>query len=332
MKGFIRGGVTAAALLVCLLFAFYSNDVSNLSAKDVETHKSTLLKKESHCLTFEDDMDRRVAEASNVIVVMPAKAGGSTMKRFIQHCYPDIEYDERPFHTRTGLQKFISSSLDLPKLIHSHIIDSDHLIRLIKTVPDDFLIIFVYREESDRKVSALKQVLDYRGCSRKDRYKTLQPTIKRNETHCVYEDEEEILKSAVGEGIFEIGRNINGILSCDTHDAIEDTNPNLMMMSVSQINQLQPILAKYHCPEILPKLPINWNIASDKKEWVYVRTRENGAEVKLEEWAKSKKQFLDWAYNTDEEIQKFCRAKTRKLQNEMNRCNDQLIDLRRNEV
>ena len=354
MKEFVRGGVTAVALLVCPLAAFYSNyalylsakdvethkltfnskDVSNVSAKDVETHK-TLLNNESHCLTFEDDMNRRVADASNVIVVMPAKAGGSTMRRFINHCYPGIEYNERPFHTNTGLHKlqsFISSSLHLPKLIHTHIAFDSILIRLIKTVPDDFLIIFVYREESDRKVSALKQVLDDRLCGRKDPHKTLQPTIKRNETHCVYEDEEEILKSAVGEGIFEIGRNINGILSCDTHDAIEDTNPNLMMMSVSQINQLQPILAKYHCPEILPKLPINWNIASDKKEWVYVRTRENGAEVKLEEWAKSKKQFLDWAYNTDEEIQKFCRAKTRKLQNEMNRCNDQLIDLRRNEV
>jgi len=320
--------IAAAALLVVYtLFASYNIDVSNLLARDVETHKSTLLEKEPHCLTFEDDMDRRVAEASNVVVVMPPKASGSSMIAFMNHCYPDNGFEDF-----TNLQRYMSSSLDLPKVLSRHTSSDTDLIRLLKNVPDDFLVVFVYREESDRKVSAVKMIAQSRFCDGMGKHFLKEPTMTKNETHCVIEDEEQLLQSTVGKGFYEVGPDVNSILSCNTYDAIEITNPNLMMMNFRQVDQLQPILAKYHCPKLLKRLPLHTNIASNKRDWVYVRTRENGAEVKLEEWAKSKKQFLDWAYNTDEKVQKFCRAKTRKLQNEMNRCNDQLIDLRRNEV
>ena len=273
-------------------------------------------------------MDWRVAEASNVVVVSPPKSSGTTMRVFMNNCYPDHGFED----VKTNLQRFISSSLDLPKLLSSHISFDKHLIHLLKNVPDDFLVIFVYREESDRKASAVKMVAQSRYCDGEGRHIFEEPTMTKNETHCVIEDEEQLLQMTEGKGPYEVGPDVNSILSCNTYDAIEITNPNLMMMNFRHVDQLQPILAKYHCPELLPQLPFRNNIASTKRDWVYVRTRENGAEVKLEEWAKSKKQFLDWAYNTDEKVQKFCRGKTRKLQNEMNRCSDQLVDLRRNEV
>jgi hypothetical protein len=288
--------------------------------------------KEPTCLTFDDAVARRVTEADQVFITMPAKASGTTLKHFAQQCTKTIRQPDNFINKEDARKDFMSSTMNLPKIIASHVHPAlGSLTRLAQTTPNDVLTIFIYREESERKVSAIKHVVESRLCTKE----MGQPDFKaedyvhitKNETACVIESETEFMHNVVEKGLFEIGYDTNVILSCDLYDAIDDNNPNMLMINYKQVDQLQEVLAKRHCPELLDELPLHANVANQKREWAYIRTHENGAEVPLAEWAKSKQHLWNWAFDATKVGDKTCRSRTRHLEKELFSCGDQVTDM-----
>ena len=287
---------------------------------------SEVKEKEPKCLTFEEDVERRISEAAQVFVTMPAKASGTSMKAFGHKC-ANFHYQDNFINDKEGIKDFLSSAIDLPKLIVSHSYWDTTLIRLAENTPNDVLNIFLYREESDREVSSIKQVVD-RFCDAgipnvdvNDFY-----PMTKNETHCIVESELDLINNVIENNLWEIGVDTDSLLSCSLYDAIDNNNPNMLMVNYKQVDRLQEVLAKHLCPEVLDDLPLRMNAANQKREWVYVRTHKTGDLVSLDEWTKSKKQFWNWAFD-DKSGKKRCRARTRELEKRMFSCEDQVADM-----
>lgn len=320
-----------------LFISFQPWQNANVVTRTKETRSLALgdnVRKELKCLTFEEDVNRRISEAKQVFVTMPAKAGGSSLKRFGKRCNKS-EFDDNFINDDYKVKDFMSWSMDLPKVVVAHSYLDETIIRLAQTTPNDVLTIFIYREESERKVSSIKHVVQSRFCDGLgmpgfDHVKDYVH-VKKNETHCVIEDEAELMKNIIERPLWEVGYDTDVILSCELYDAIDDNNPNILMVNYKHVDELQGVLAKHHCPEIQHLLPLHDNVASQKNNWAYIKTRETGEEVPLAEWAKSKQQLWSWAFDSREKIGKFCKGKTRKLEKEMFRCEDQVADLRRRE-
>jgi hypothetical protein len=293
---------------------------------ELKTKKEEL---EPKCLTFEEDVERRISTANQVFVTMPAKASGTSMEEFGRRC-TNFDYPDDFINDPNGevIKNFLLSGLDLPKLIVSHLYRVDPLIRLVETTPNDVLNIFLYREESDREVSAIKEVVD-RYCYENKRgsvdVTTLYPMTK-NETHCIVESEVDLINNLIERNLFEISCDTESLLSCSLYDAIDSNKPNMLMVNYKHANKLHEVLAKSLCPEVLDDLPIRSNDANQKRDWIYVRSQKTGELVPLDKWAKSKKQFWNWAFD-DKSGKKRCRARTRELEKRMFSCEDQVADM-----
>ena len=252
------------------------------------------------------------------------------MEEFGRRC-TNFDYPDDFINDPNGpevIKNFLLSGLDLPKLIVSHLYRVDPLIRLVETTPNDVLNIFLYREESDREVSAIKEVVD-RYCYENKRgsvdVTTLYPMTK-NETHCIVESEVDLINNLIERNLFEISCDTESLLSCSLYDAIDSNKPNMLIVNYKHANKLHGVLAKYFCPEVLDDLPIRSNDANQKRDWVYVRSHKIGELVPLDKWAKSKKQFWNWAFD-DKSGKKRCRARTRELEKRMFSCEDQVADM-----
>ena len=62
---------------------------------------------------------------------------------------------------------------------------------------------------------------------------------------------------------YEIGGSVRNILSCELFDLIRENDPNILFMEYSKQDELQRILAKGNCPELIPKLPMHKNMSGD---------------------------------------------------------------------
>ena len=239
-----------------------------------------------------------------------------------------FDYRDNFINGPKAIKKFLYSGLDLPKFIASHLYQVDPLIRLVETTPNDVLNVFLYREESDREVSSIKQVV-HQYCDENKRgpidVMTLYPMTK-NETHCIVESEADLINNVIERNLFKIGFDTESLLSCSLYDAIDSNKPNMLIVNYKHANKLHGVLAKYFCPEVLDDLPIRSNDANQKRDWIYVRSQKTGELVPLDKWAKSKKQFWNWAFD-DKSGKKRCRARTRELEKRMFSCEDQVADM-----
>ncbi len=76
--------------------------------------------------------------------------------------------------------------------------------------------------------------------------------VEVNSTHCNL-DEHPVIQ-LIKERVFEI-KPIQ-LDNCDAHAAFEENDPNLVFIHYKQVDKLQPLLAKHHCPEILDQVPL----------------------------------------------------------------------------
>lgn len=282
----------------------------------------------STCLSFDEDVDRRIAEAKQVFITMPAKAAGSSLKKFADKC-TNFHYLDNFIISPPHILAFLSKSRDLPSIIVSHIPDHKALVRLAETSPRDVLTIFVYREESERKVSAIKHVVEscfcHDSCWPRVNITDYGVSVQKNETACVIYNERRLIHNVIKKNKWEIGFDTNNILSCPLHEAIDDNAPNMIMTNYKQADRLQKVLAKHHCPDLMSEVPTRINFSKDKTVNAFVHTEDDG-DVPLTEWVESKRVFFDWALQ-EQSDDKTCKSRTRQLENNMFSCDDEAISL-----
>jgi len=110
-----------------------------------------------------------------------------------------------------------------------------------------------------------------------------------------------------------------------------------VFLHYKQVNKLQTLLAKHHCPELLDELPIEVNVAEDKELKVFLHIgkddvsnaasieelfHEKGA-VRIEEWLQAKGPAMEWALNLRNDVS--CQAKTIHMENELFGCPDEAL-------
>ncbi len=111
----------------------------------------------------DDDIDEIIKQASQIVVAMPAKAAGTTMKEFTKACVKKNVPDNF-LNDKNKIKKVLSESksLSMPKIIASHLYKDQPLRTLIQQLPNSSLLIYIHREEKDRVVSAINHVYTYK--------------------------------------------------------------------------------------------------------------------------------------------------------------------------
>ena len=279
-------------------------------------------------LNLNKEMDSLVARARQVFVTMPAKAGGCSMDEFAKRCnhatmireFGFIEEDDQ-------IQELLFESLHVAPIISSHLLPKgDALIRLAKYPSQKTLMIYIHREEGERVNSGVKQIathmckMEYGIDDMKHRYH--ETVVEKNETHCIIDEGSMVYWIAKRHR--EVGGGSPDILKCKFYDTVQENAPQLVFLNYKQIDKLQALLAKHHCPELLDELPIEKNIAVQKKKKTFMHDGSRGkGSVSLEDWLDAKGPVLEWALDIRSGAS--CQAKTIHMEEELFACPDEAL-------
>ena len=250
------------------------------------------------------------------------------MKQY-KHLSSDI--NGHYFNRENAVQEFISTNYEIPTIMSSHLGRKIYnpLEQLIKTATDDSLIIYIHRHETDRILSGIKQVGE-KVCTGQwqdlEKYKRYVTTNDEN-GNCVIE--EQALFDMIREGAQEIGNGVHRALTCNAFDAIEANKPNLVILNYKQVDELQKVLAKYHCPDVLKSgvLPVHINEASSKDK-IYVKLKNNNGDnenrkERLDEWVQVKKYVIEWAFGTKKDVG--CQRKVKDTEKKLMSCDNEIL-------
>eukprot|EP00551_Chaetoceros_affinis_P002902 CAMPEP_0203640986 /NCGR_PEP_ID=MMETSP0088-20131115/6343_1 /ASSEMBLY_ACC=CAM_ASM_001087 /TAXON_ID=426623 /ORGANISM="Chaetoceros affinis, Strain CCMP159" /LENGTH=312 /DNA_ID=CAMNT_0050496325 /DNA_START=73 /DNA_END=1011 /DNA_ORIENTATION=+ len=302
-----------------------SNRSNNNSYDDDSISKS------GKCLTFEEDFDRIVSKANNIFVTMPAKAAGTTMKGFTKQCvgfYDRSNKNTNFMHgnTEDRIENFVQR-VDHPKLVSSHLYKDIPIVDLIQNASRDSLIIYIYREEQERMLSGMREVVQMSVCTN-NVYPDIQAASREN-GQCII-DEMTIVEKVLKERKAEVKFGNSRIMTCNFYNSIEKNFPNMVFVHYKQTDVMQKVIAKYHCPELLKRLPIHKNASGMKKTNVFVKRETDGEIMGFSEWIDAKRGMFEWTFQLNSENGgEKCQAKTRQLEDELRDCNDGLIQVTR---
>lgn len=289
------------------------------------------------CLSFDpnqgntsQDMDSLVASASQIFVTMPAKAGGTSMKQFTKRCMKNNVADNILSLDQLW-KKYLVNSPRIQPIISSHLYRAIDLSRLAKLSSRKTLIIHTHREESSRVISAVNQIansvcnfLGARYSNEKQTRTTFK--IQKNNSHCIL-DEGSFVNEIAANGA-EVGFSTHRLLTCQSYEAIQDNSPQLVFLHYKQVDKLQRLLAKHHCPEMLDDLPIKANVAASKPLQVMLHkngtnTDRSKSAVRLEDWLDEKGPAMEWALKLRRDAS--CQAKTVHMEDELFACPDETL-------
>ncbi len=251
-------------------------------------------------LDLNQDMDSLIASARQVFITMPAKAGGSSMKQFTRKCMNDSSKTDNILNHGKFNKEYLISNLHAPPIVASHLYNSDGLIRLSKYPSRETLMIHIHREETSRIISAVKQVLNV-GCGKNPHQ--LRLNVKKNGTECILEEGQVV--DAIASRTAEIGIAEHDLLNCKSYKALQENGPQLVVINYKQVDKLQALLAKHHCPQL--ELPVHANIAEEKSMNVFLKLQTGGV-VNIKDWLREKGPSLEVALNLRQGAS--CKAKT----------------------
>mmetsp|Transcript_16702 Transcript_16702/g.24543 ORF Transcript_16702/g.24543 Transcript_16702/m.24543 type:complete len:291 (+) Transcript_16702:741-1613(+) len=278
-------------------------------------------------LNLNQGMDSLVARARQVFITMSPKGGGSSIISFTRRCNNITKVRQFGFIGNDDQKELLVGSMQGESIISSHVSKDTGLIRLAMYPSQKTLMIHIHREEGERVISAVKMIshhmckmtynkedLKFRG------YK--KTVIAKNATHCILHAGYMI--DYIARGHREVGGGAPKVLTCKLYDALQENAPQLVFLNYKQIDKLQTLLAKHHCPELLDELPIKINVADDKEQkiFLYDGNHEKGA-VRIEEWLDAKGPVLEWALNLRSEAS--CQAKTIHMEDELFGCPDEAL-------
>ena len=312
---FIKG-----VLVVAVLFIITLNNPSQESPVDLLSRSNggySISRKNPSCVTIEKDLDHLVAEAKQVFITIPPKAAGTSLKSFAKQCIPESNYRNNFLNFESDVHDFLTASFELPKLIASHLYGPKPLTHLIKSATRDTLIILIYREDTERKTSAIKHILQSNlFCGEEI---SGQLTLFKNETTCIIKHEQALVDKVIKENKGEIGSSMYKMFDCDVQEAIAQNDPNMVMINYKQVGRLQHVLEKKFCPELLG-IDVHENVAEQKAIEVFVELDSTGELVSIDDWLHEKEEFFDWSL--DSKVGS-CRAATNAMQDHLFSCKDE---------
>lgn len=279
------------------------------------------------CLSSDGDLEEIVSSSSQIYIIMPQKASGTSMLTFVKRC-TTISKEFIGDNPKDN-PEFLTHQLNLPRIVATHIKKDwgEELVHdLIQQTTKDSLVVYIYREETDRLISAIRHVVENRLCTPpNNRWSTPTAfidaaTISEDGKKCVV-DESRLIQ-AITEGVNEMGGSVYKSLTCNNYDALEENSPNFVFMDFRKIDQLQTILAKHVCPDLMSKVPIHANESGNRELTGYIRmdTGDENNEVSIAEWAEAKRSLLEWTLKLKKNVS--CQGKTRRLENTLSACDD----------
>jgi len=284
-------------------------------------HANSSAKKPSQCLSlgFEEKMDILLSETKQVFVTMPTKAAGTSFKRFTSKCMKRgiRDFPDNFVNFADMAQDFLTSSLQLPSIISSHLFSDKPLVELARHTTRDTLIIYIHREETDRVLSAIEQVLT--GYQTELKYCEEEHSSKR----CTLD--EEVVVNIIQNRTTEIGCGSPNILTCEAYSAIEQNAPNMVIVHYKQTDKLLKILAKHHCPDLLEEPPTRENLSAEKSREVIIRLKDGkGVVIKLEDWLREKRELIEWTLLLKKN-RSGCQGMTRHMEDDLFACSHEAI-------
>ena len=278
-------------------------------------------------LDFEDTLDAIISNSRQVFITMPAKAAGTSLKRFTSKCTSKQQNVPDNFINNPTLSKnMLTDSFQLPSIIASHLYIGDKpLVDLVQHSTRQTLIVYVHRDETERLLSGIRHVLTSRVCSPERRVRSTVGgdtlfNIALNDTHCTLD--EVAVVDLIEKRLGEVGMGSSDILTCKAYEAIEQNAPNMIFMHYTQANKLQKLLAKHHCPELVEETSRE-NTAKGKGMEVYLRLKKGKDIVNLDDWLKEKSLLLEWSLKLKTHAS--CQAKTRHMEDVLFACTDQTV-------
>eukprot|EP01082_Thalassiosira_pseudonana_P009752 g8672.t1 g8672 contig30:9055-9684(+) len=110
--------------------------------------------------TTTDDLRSLIASADQIIILMPAKAAGTSFKAFSSKCVTKTFNDNfLNFKDRNDFDSVLTASYDMPAVLASHMMQVKNLIYFIKNAPRNTLLIYSHRDETTRLLSAIDHVV-----------------------------------------------------------------------------------------------------------------------------------------------------------------------------
>jgi hypothetical protein len=194
--------IVASVLVGCSLLLVLNNQLIITPQTKVQTviSASADLLAQS-CMSNESSISslrHLINSTRQVVVVMPAKAAGSSMKYFTYRCNDAIEKMVDNFlNAPAAWENLLTNSHEMPGVIASHILAPQKLVDIIRNVPRDTLLIYSHRQETSRLRSAVKYVLQKKLCSDKPpndyaiEHHGLQCSISEKKSHSINQIGEE---------------------------------------------------------------------------------------------------------------------------------------------
>ena len=297
------------------------------------------------CLSADTDLLHLIASTNQVIITMPAKAAGTSLKVFATQCNDDSysQLQNNFLNNETDLSKILTNSLRVPPVVASHMYTSEPLIYLIENIPRSTLLIYAHRDETSRLQAAIHHVVDY-YCEQN----RTDATRDGNDCHI---SEDNLIENIIKPKMREIDFGASEVLPCGTYEAIKANAPTMVFMNYKNANVLQHLVARKYCPHIMYQAT-ELNVASKKKHNLFVLVNvknltaaEGGVNnatasqggvrnttsaegrverVLLKDWLKAKESTLEWALGLNRNGS--CKAKTRKMEDELLSCQDGFLD------
>jgi len=304
------------------LMASKSTSTRNRSNLDIDNKDSN--KQQNHrqqqgsCLSLdlEENMDKLLSKYKQVMIVMPAKAAGSTIKTFTKKCMSQQNTSsytvaDNILNWQAGMNSAVTAQLKMPSMISSHITTEDNMCHIMKHATDDTLIVYSHRQETSRLISAIKQV------------------ITQDKSGGQVDERElvKLIKSKKG-GYGEIETGNTQLLTCQQYNCIKDNSPNLVFMHFIKVSQMIKLLTKHHCPElILTQGEKRVNIGSGKKTFSVVLRGQNnnGTIVSIDDWLNAKSEILEISLGMKENVT--CQATTRDIEYDLFACPDETLQI-----
>jgi len=268
------------------------------------------------------DMDKLLSDHQYVYVVMSPKAGEASIKPFATQCMEEAgagqfaAYDnilDRSQHSHR-VPAFLAR-LNAPTIVASYVFDDASLIDLTKSIPRNSLIVYSYRDETDRLRSAIRELSAQSGdCA-----------LEKGD--CVFDESKfldllEALYNAPDPN--QIGKSSNKVLTCKAYEGIEHNDPNMVVVNYQQADKMIQLLKKHHCPKLKFKA-VSEERPLPKKVWIHHIHPETKfpTKVSIDEWLDAKMGLLEYVLGFRKEAS--CQGMTGKLQDRLLQCPDRAM-------
>lgn len=335
------GNVSKTKISYKYVFVLFCVGISSLyhwkfinDQKTLEPVRTDIVKQEAaietnRCMGFglEEGMDKLLSRYKQVFNVMPAKVAGSSLKEFAKECmtlantsaFARIENtlsNKRIFDESFGLE------LKIPPLISSHLYNAQNFKDLLVGATGDALIVFMYREETDRVISAIRYMYGNLICKGEDKHDGV--TMVGNECRV---QEKELINNIerMRKKMNEITVSNNQLLTCETYEIIKEHNPNVVFVHYKQTNKLQKLLSKHHCPQYHKEVRGNVGENLMPTSVVLEGPANNGTVVSMSDWLTNKRPLLEYRFQLKDDVT--CQGTTRKIERELLACSDETLSI-----